>query len=105
MAKTFVPAVLTASDLLDGDAVWWTGEAWSQDIAAARVALDEDARASLEAEAALPRHEAAVVGPYLVDVEAAGGAAPRPLSRREAIRADREPTFAYAPEAALDEAA
>lgn len=35
MAKRFAPAVMTANDLLDGDAVWWTGAGWSRDLSAA----------------------------------------------------------------------
>ncbi|MEX2518624.1 MAG: DUF2849 domain-containing protein [Paracoccaceae bacterium] len=103
MAKTFSPAILTANDLLDGDAVWWTGEAWSRAIGAALIAGTAEAAAALTAEAASPAHANAVVGPYLIDIEP--GAAPRPRVRREAIRAEREPTFAYGEAAALRAAA
>ncbi|MEL7464285.1 MAG: DUF2849 domain-containing protein [Pseudomonadota bacterium] len=97
MPKTFSPAVMTANDLLEGDAVWWTGAAWSRDLAAAQVAETPDAVEALSAFASSAALEAQVVGPYLVDVTLASGA-PFPTVRREAIRADREPTFAYAPE-------
>ncbi len=36
--------------------------------------------------------EAEVVGPYLVEIDTQSSA---PIVRREAIRADREPTFDY----------
>lgn len=104
MAKTFSPAVLTANDLMDGDTVWWTGSSWSRDMSAATVAGDEDARAEMEALAASPMHDATVVGPYLVDVTTASGT-PYPTVRREAIRADREPTFAYGEATPLSRAA
>ena len=81
MAKSFIPSVLSANHLLDGDTVWWTGAEWSRDIADAKVAATPDAATELEALGASAGFEAEVVGPYLV--------------RREAIRADREPTFAY----------
>lgn len=103
MAKRFSPAVMTANDLLDGDAVWWTGAEWSRDLAAADVAETPEAVAALAALAGSPAHEARVVGPYLVDVALTSGA-PAPTVRREAIRADREPTFVYAP-AHLEKAA
>lgn len=103
MAKAFSPVVLTASDLLDGDAVWWTGAEWSRDIAQATIAGDRDAADALSALIPSAAFEAAVVGPYLVDV--APGAQPIPVVRREAIRADREPTFAYGEAARLSAAA
>ena len=37
MAKTFSPAVMTANDLLEGDAGWGTGAGWSRDIAEAEI--------------------------------------------------------------------
>ena len=103
MAKAFLPAVMTANHLLDGDAVWWTGVGWSRDLSAAEIAATPEDRAALAALAEAPVHEAVVVGPYLVDVTTAAGA-PFPTVRREAIRADRAPTFAYAPEPQLDAA-
>ena len=96
MAKAFNPAVLTANALVEGDAVWWTGAGWSRDIAAAKVAETPEAAASLEALGKTPLMEASAVGPYLVEVDLASGR-PEPLVRRERIRADRTPTFAYAP--------
>lgn len=103
MAKAFHPAVLTANNLLDGDAVWWTGAEWSRDIAAAEIASDREATDALTALIDCPAFEAEVVGPYLVDI--APGKTPRPLVRREAIRADREPTFEYGEAARLSAAA
>lgn len=104
MAKAFSPAVMTANDLLDGDTVWWTGSDWSRDIAKATVAQTAEARQNLDTSAASAIHDAVVVGPYLVDVSIKNGA-PYPTVRREAIRADREPTFAYADQTRLEKAA
>jgi hypothetical protein len=94
MAKAFNPAVLTANDLIEGDAVWWTGAAWSRDIARARVATSPEAAEKLALLGATPLMEASAVGPYTVEVEILAGK-PTPISRRERIRADRTPTFAY----------
>lgn len=105
MAKRFTPSVLSANHLIEGDAVWWTGAEWSRDIAAAEVATTPEAAESLTAFAASDSVEAEVVGPYLVEIGLESGA-PYPVVRREAIRADREPTFAYGDAAApLREAA
>ncbi|MFN3259213.1 MAG: DUF2849 domain-containing protein [Pikeienuella sp.] len=101
MAKPFTPVALTANDLLEGDAVWWTGEAWSPSVSAALIARDEAEAALLSARAADPAEGARVVGAYLVEFDQAG----RPRLRREAIRADREPTFAYGAAAPLRDAA
>ncbi len=93
MAKAFIPSVLTANHLLEGDAVWWTGKIWSRDIAQAEVIETfEDATTILEMAATSASFEAEVVGPYLVEIDTQSGA---PIVRREAIRADREPTFDY----------
>lgn len=99
MARSFVPVVLTANDLIEGDAVWWTGCGWSRDVSEAAVFAAEPEAAA--AEAALAASGLEVVGLYRVEV----GPGPFPLLRREQIRAERRPTFAYAPAAALAEAA
>jgi len=93
MAKTFIPSVLTANHLLEGDAVWWTGKDWSRDIEKAEIIGNyEDATTILEMAATSASFEAEVVGPYLVEIDADTRA---PIVRREAIRADRAPTSAY----------
>ena len=93
MAKAFIPSVLTANHLLEGDAVWWTGKEWSRNIENAEViATAEDATTILEMASTSAVFEAEVVGPYLVEIDTATIA---PIVRREAIRADRAPTFAY----------
>lgn len=89
MAKAFIPVALTANDLLEGDAVWWTGAGWSRRLEDAEVAHAPEVAAALEAAGA--GQGGSVVGPYLVEL----GEDRRPRLRREAIRAEREPTFAY----------
>ena len=99
MAKAFRPQVLTANDLVEGDSVWLGAGGWVRDIRAARVAATPEQAGALEAEGAAAEAADRVVGAYLVAVDLAADG-PVPVSRRERIRADREPTFAYAPEAA-----
>ena len=93
MAKAFIPSVLTANHLLEGDAVWWTGKDWSRDLTKAEVVMTyEDATTILEMAATGASFEAEVVGPYLVEIDVETRS---PIVRREAIRADRAPTFNY----------
>lgn len=84
MAKPFSPQVVTANDLMDGDAVWLTtAGTWALNADAALV-LDtpEDAARALAAASAQPGQ---VVGPYLADVSLDAG---RPVAThtREALR-------------------
>ncbi|MDF2231315.1 DUF2849 domain-containing protein [Albimonas sp. CAU 1670] len=94
MAKTFKPVVLTANALEGGEAVWWTGAGWSPRFAEACPARSDAEARMFETLAAAPFFESQVVGPYLSEVELTGEGI-RPGSRREAIRADAEPTFDY----------
>ncbi|MEM9013297.1 MAG: DUF2849 domain-containing protein [Pseudomonadota bacterium] len=103
MPRSFQPSILTTQSLLDGDVLWWTGRAWSREIARAQVIEDAEEAARLEALASGPAHAAETVGAYLVEVSVADGA-PYPTVRREQIRAEESPTFAYRPEP-LSEAA
>ena len=75
---------LTANRLVDGEVVFWTGEAWSERFAEARLYEDEVAAESAEAHAKSQITE--LVDPYLIDVaEVDGGVAP--VSYRERLRA------------------
>ena len=102
MAKKFIPSVLTANHLLEGDAVWWTGQVWSRDIAQAEVVTTPEAASVLETLSGDASFEAEVVGPYLVEIDVARL---EPVVRREAIRASRKPTFAYVAETEQRQAA
>jgi hypothetical protein len=96
MPRETHPVVLTANHLTEGDAIWWTGCGWTRDIAAAALFPTAE-EAPLAQAGAHPDG----VGAYAVAVDAAR----RPVLRREAIRADREPSFAYLPDSRDREAA
>ena len=84
--------VITANRLIDGIPVYYTGAgSWDTALSAAQVVEGDDALSLLTATAA---QETLVVGPYLMDVEVAEGAAV-PAGRgtlREQIR-DAGPTI------------
>lgn len=84
MAKPFTPQVVTANDLLDGDAVWLTAAGdWTLDSALALVLENaDDAAIALQAAAT---QAGRVVGPYLADVALSDGG-PVPVHTREALR-------------------
>ena len=67
-AKTVLPAILLANDLLDGDVVFWTGARWSRNPAEALVAHDPGQALALQAEARAAFAANRVVDAYLVDV-------------------------------------
>ncbi len=104
MAKAFQPQVLTANDLVEGDSVFFGTAGWTRRIAEARVAATPEEAQTLEDAGRLAEADNEVVGPYLVAVSVEAGR-PVPVSRRERIRADREPTFAYAAPARVARAA
>jgi sulfite reductase (NADPH) hemoprotein beta-component len=96
MPKQFLPVVLTANDLIEGDSVFLGRCGWVRDIREARVAASE---AEAEALSGIGREAEAgnvVVGAYLVEVALDAGI-PEPVLRRERIRASRVPTIAYGP--------
>ncbi len=78
--------IVTANRLDDGLVVYLNGAGWSERIEDARIAGDDAAADGLLAEAEGPGQEIRVVGPYLIEI-ALEGAEPRPVSYREAIRA------------------
>ena len=78
--------IVTANRLDDGLVVYLNGAGWSECIEDARIAGDDAAADGLLAQAEGPGQEIRVIGPYLIEV-ARGDAAPRPVSYREAIRA------------------
>ncbi|MFO7854071.1 MAG: DUF2849 domain-containing protein [Paracoccaceae bacterium] len=83
MPKPFVPKIVSANALLEGDVVYLDATAgWTRDLAAAAVAETPEAAEALLARADQPDR---VVGPYLADV-ALEGSAPRPLHFREVFR-------------------
>jgi sulfite reductase (NADPH) hemoprotein beta-component len=74
---------LTANRLIDGEVVFWTGEAWSERFVQARILDGPEAET---AEAHAKSQVTQLVDPYLIEVaETAGGLAP--VSYRERLRA------------------
>lgn len=84
MSRFFTPKVVTANDLLSGDAVWLTSDdRWSGDIAKAEL-IEDEAHAQLRLLAAITQPHR-VVGAYLADAQA-GPNGPEPVHFREAFR-------------------
>lgn len=91
MAKAYVPQVVTANDLMQGDVVYLTPAGdWSRDHGDAALA-----RTGAEAKSLLARGAAQadkIVGAYLADAETDADGRPAPSHYREAIRT-LGPTF------------
>ncbi|MFN3613437.1 MAG: DUF2849 domain-containing protein [Rubrimonas sp.] len=84
MSRPFVPQIVSANHLLEGDVVYLTAEGgWTRDLSDAVVARDAEAAAALLARA-VPQ-QSVVVDPYLAEV-ALDGRVPRPLHYREVFR-------------------
>jgi Protein of unknown function (DUF2849) len=78
-----MPYIFNANDLPSGDVVYWNGQAWVREIAAAVLITDTDATEALgKNEVAAQR----VIDPYLVEVTLDKGF-PWPVRPREQIRA------------------
>ncbi|GAA5078822.1 DUF2849 domain-containing protein [Roseibacterium beibuensis] len=84
MPRPFTPKVLTANDLLLGDAVWLAPDgSWTRHMSEALL-IEDQASADLHLLDAEARgHE--VVGPYLADAQS-GPHGPEPTHFREAFR-------------------
>ena len=67
-----LPLILSASELLDGDVVFYSGDGWTRDLSSALVARDEEAAARLEAALAEVESGGPVVEPYLLSVTVHG---------------------------------
>lgn len=86
-AKPFLPSIATANALRSGAVVFRTPDgSWSQELAAAAIATTPDAAATLLAQAMQDQDACKIVEPVLVEIRR-DGAAIRPGSLREAIRA------------------
>lgn len=82
-----LPAILVASDLREGEAVFAAVAGWTRDPRQALVARDKRAAEALERFGATEFLHAKVVDAYLVAVEIGADGAPRPRHYREALRA------------------
>lgn len=85
MARQFSPQIVTANRLLEGDAVYFTGDGnWSPTHGDAQVARNAEEAEALLAAAARQQH--LVVGPYLAEVTIGEDGRPQPAHFREAFR-------------------
>jgi hypothetical protein len=91
------PKVVSANDLLEGDAVWLGPDGWVRDIRAAEVIWD-DARAEALLKLA-ERQTHRVVGAYLAEVHP-DPAGPRPVHFREAFRTRGPSNYPHGKQAA-----
>ena len=83
--KKPVLQVVTANDLIEGDAVWFTaGGAWSRDHGDAAVAATREEAEALLARAARDQH--LIAGAYLADAALDDAGRPGPVHFREAFR-------------------
>jgi hypothetical protein len=85
MARDYKPQIVTANDLFEGDAVYYTASGdWSREHRDAVVAYSRDAADKILA--AAKTHQEKVVGPYLADVTMDEQHRPLPVHFREAFR-------------------
>lgn len=84
MPKPFVPKVVTANALLDGDVIYLTVDGWTGNLAEAEV-LTDPAHADLRLIEAAQQTDR-IVGAYLADVTLVDNV-PAPAHFREAFRA------------------
>ena len=84
MARAFTPKILTANDLLEGDAIYWTADqTWSRHFNESLVfAQEEAADAALKTAQSQPH---IAVGAYLTDAKE-GPNGPEPVHFREVFR-------------------
>jgi len=90
-SATHQAQVLTAYDLLDGDAIFLGAGGWSRDIHGAVVATTAEEAARLVEIGTKAKTAALIADPYLVDVSLTRDGTPEPLHFREVLRT-RGPT-------------
>ncbi|OAI23817.1 hypothetical protein A1351_18685 [Methylosinus sp. R-45379] len=83
----FSPKILLASDLAEGDVVFWGQDGWERDLLRAKIAYDEAEAATLDAAGKAAVAANRVVDAYLVDVTVDAAGAPAPSHFREKFRA------------------
>lgn len=85
MSRPFLPKVLTANDLIEGDAVWLTADdTWSREMGEAEL-LEDEAVAQERLVFAMAQGDL-VVGAYLVEAQPSPNG-PVPVHFREKFRA------------------
>ena len=93
MSRPYVPKVLTANALLEGDVVYLAADGgWTRDHAKAELIADEGTAAIRLLDAEARGHE--VVGAYLADA-VAGPRGPEPVHVREAFRTRGPSNYAH----------
>ena len=93
MARSFTPKVVTANDLLLGDAVWLTADdRWTRDMHQAEL-MDDEAHADIRLLFGAAQRNT-VVGVYLVDAKA-GPNGPEPVHFRETFRTRGPSNYAH----------
>lgn len=86
MQKKFIPKVLTANDLLSGDAIYWNQYGnWVLDFENA-LFLDTE-RLAFQSLQSVQKQSKHLIGVYLADAELGENAKPRPAHFREYFRA------------------
>ncbi|KAF0674789.1 DUF2849 domain-containing protein [Profundibacterium mesophilum] len=97
MSRRFTPKVVTANDLLEGDAIWLTeDDTWTRDMARAEL-IEDEAHAQLRLLFA-GSQPAIAVGPYLADAKM-GPDGPEPTHFREAFRTRGPSNYAHGKQA------
>ena len=85
MARVFIPKVVTANDLLEGDVIYLSANGeWVRDHSDAKLFEDENAAKEALASALTQQHR--LVGPYLADARRGEDGKPAPIHFREAFR-------------------
>jgi hypothetical protein len=84
--KEFLPQVVTANRLTDGEVVWLGADGWTEIFGEAAVGDSPAALARLEERARADEEARLVLGSYAFPVEVTAEG-PQPLSARERIRA------------------
>ena len=103
MAREFTPKVLTANDLLEGDAIYRAADGgWTRHHLNAKLFVD--AEAAQVALVAAEQEAGVAVGPYLADAVCTSDG-PRPVHFREAFRARGPSNYAHGKQESTDVAA
>lgn len=85
MARAFVPKVLTANDLLEGDVIYFSASGeWTRLHSEAQLFLDEASANEALGQAQKEAHR--LVGAYLADARLNKDGNPEPVHFREAFR-------------------
>lgn len=99
MSRKYIPKVVTANDLIEGDVVYLTADdRWTRHHHEAEL-IEDEAIADLRLLAALKRG-LEVVGPYLADAKA-GEHGPEPVHFREVFRTRGPSNYAHGKQEAV----